>query len=301
LTDPFDGAPARGPAPTRVDAHHHLWDLGSGRYSWPTPAEVEIHRTFTPQELAPEIEAAGIDMTVVVQASDSLADTDSMIEAAAAFPWIAGVVGWLPIGDRRVAERELEMRRGRLCGVRHLIHWETDPDWLVRPANQPGLALLAEAGLPFDVVAVFPEHLPLVPAVAEAHPDLRLVIDHLAKPPFRGEGWDGWVDALRRAAEYPRVYGKVSGLDTAAGPAWTVNELRPAWEVALDAFGPERLLFGTDWPVCRLVSTYGQVVTAAMMLVAELSPSEQDRVLGGTAIEVYGLTPGVAPSPRGAG
>ena len=297
MTDASDGDPARVSAPS-VDAHHHLWDLGSGRYSWPTPADARIYRTFTPDDLAPELEAAGIHATVVVQATDSLADTDSMIEAAAAFPWIAGVVGWLPLGERVVAERELEKRRDRLAGVRHLIHWDPDPMWLIRPANQPGLALLAEAALAFDVVAVYPDHLPLVPEVAKRHPELRLVIDHLAKPPFRSSGWDQWVDAIRRAAQSPNVYAKVSGLDTAAGPDWTVDELRPAWDVVLEAFGPTRLLFGTDWPVCRLVSTYGQVVAAARTLVAELSPIERDRVMGGTAIEVDRLSVGAGASPH---
>ncbi|HET9522149.1 MAG TPA: amidohydrolase family protein [Candidatus Limnocylindrales bacterium] len=286
-------------APVRVDAHQHFWDLESGRYSWPTPAEAAIHRTFRPEELEPELRAAGIDATVVVQATDSLADTDAMLDEASRHPWIAGVVGWLPLANRPAAERELDARggRGRLCGVRHLIHWEADRDWLLRGGVQAGLDLLAEQRLPFDVVAVFPDHLPLVPAVADAHPDLILVIDHLAKPPFRSEGWDRWVEAMRRAADRPTVHAKVSGLDTAAGPGWTVDELRPAWDVALDAFGPDRLLFGSDWPVCRLVSSYGDVVSAARDLVAELTPPEQDRVLGGTAIEVYRLVPSPATVP----
>jgi L-fuconolactonase len=275
----------------RVDAHQHFWNLESGLYAWPTPAESAIHRTFTPEDLAPETRAAGIDATVVVQASDSLADTDAMIAAAGEHAWIAGVVGWLPLADRAAAEQALESRAGRLCGVRHLIHWDADPEWLARPQVQPGLALLAERGLPFDVVAVFPHHLPLVPAVADAHPDLVMVIDHLAKPPFRGDGWDSWVTAIRRAAASPQVHAKVSGLDTAAGPGWSVDEIRPAWDVALEAFGPDRLLFGSDWPVCRLVSTYPDVVAAAQALVAELTISEQERILGGNAIGLYGIVP----------
>jgi L-fuconolactonase len=280
--------------PARVDAHQHFWDLGSGGYSWPTAAEAAIHRTFRPEDLAPELRSAGIDATVVVQATDSLADTDAMLDVAVRHPWIAGVVGWLPLADRPAAERELDARRGRLCGVRHLIHWEADSEWLLRADVQTGLDLLAEQRLPFDIVAVFPDHLPLVPAVSTAHPDLVLVIDHLAKPPFRSDGWDRWAKAMQRAADCPNVHAKVSGLDTAAGPGWTVDELRPAWDVALDAFGPERLMFGSDWPVCRLVSSYDEVVSAAGELVAELSPSERDRVLGGTATEVYRLAPSLA-------
>jgi L-fuconolactonase len=274
-----------------IDAHHHLWDLETGLYAWPTSAEAPIYRTFTADDLAPELGPAGIAGTVIVQATDSLADTDAMIRAAERHPWIAGVVGWVPLADRGAAERALWPRRERIRGIRHLIHWERDPDWLLRSEVQPGLDLLAREGLPFDVVAVFPNHLPLIPRVATAHPDLVLVIDHLAKPPFRADGWDEWVSALRRAAQQPRVFAKVSGLDTAAGPGWTVAELRSAWEVALEAFGPERLLFGSDWPVCRLVSTYAEVVSATRDLVAELSASEQEQVLGGTARAVYGLPP----------
>lgn len=276
----------RGP---RIDAHHHLWNLESGFYAWPTEAEPAIHRTFTASELEQEIGPARIDATVIVQATDSLADTDAMLEAARLHRWIAGVVGWVPLADEAAVERELDARGGWLSGIRHLIHWESDAEWLLRTEIQPGLAALARRRIPFDVVAVFPNHLRLVPAVAAAHPDLVLVIDHLGKPPFRAPGWDAWVEDLRRAAAPPNVRAKVSGLDTAAGAGWTVDELRPAWEIALEAFGPDRLMFGTDWPVCRLVSTYSEVVDAAHVLAAELSPGERDRVLGGTAIEVYDL------------
>jgi L-fuconolactonase len=274
----------------RIDAHQHFWNLESGLYSWPTAAEAPIHRTFAPIDLESDLRAAGVDATVVVQANDSLADTDAMIALARDHEWIAGVVGWLPLLDRAAAEGALDARRDSLNGVRHLIHWEEDPGWLVRPEVQPGLALLAERNLPFDVVAVFPAHVDLVPEVAAAHPDLVLVLDHLAKPPFRGDGWNRWVHAIGRMAAFPNIFAKVSGLDTAAGEGWTADEIRPAWEVALEAFGPARLLFGTDWPVCRLVSSYRDVVAASLALVAELTPSEQDRVMGGTAAEVYRLS-----------
>jgi L-fuconolactonase len=282
--------PAGGAAQSRrIDAHQHFWDLESGLYAWPTAADAPIHRTFAPADLAPELAATGIDATVVVQATDSLADTDAMIDLARKHSWIAGIVGWIPLMDRAAAEEALDARAEKLRGVRHLIHWEADPEWLIRPQVQPGLALLAERNLPFDVVAVFPNHVDLIPRVAAAYPDLVLILDHLAKPPFRGRGWDAWVEAIRRVSAHPNVFAKISGLDTAAGTGWTLDEIRPAWTVALEAFGPGRLLFGTDWPVCRLVSTYGEVVAASRSLVAELTSSEQDRVLGGTAAEVYRL------------
>lgn len=281
------GLPVAGPL--RIDAHQHFWDLESGRYDWPTAADGPIFRTFGPADLEPGLIASRIDRTVLVQTTDSLADTDSMLAVASANSFVAGVVGWVPLRDPAAAERELEARAGRLCGVRHLIHREADPEWLLRPEVQPGLELLAERGLPFDIVAVFPEHLMLLPLVASRHPDLNLVIDHLAKPPYRRDGWDEWIRQVRAAAAHPRVFAKVSGLDTAAGPGWEPDELRPAVDAALDAFGPARLVFGSDWPVCRLVSEYEDVVRATEWLIAALSPDEQSDVMGGTATRVYGL------------
>ncbi len=280
---------ARMAVPERIDAHQHFWDLASGRYDWPTPAEGPIFRSFGPEALAPELAAAGIARTVLVQTTDSLADTDSMLEVASRHPFVAGVVGWVPLTDRVAAEEALDARASRICGVRHLVHREADPAWLLRAEVQPGLALVSERGLPFDVVAVFPRHLRLLPAVRERHPDLVLVIDHLAKPPYRADGWDQWVADLRAAANLPGVYAKVSGLETAAGAGWTVDELRPGLDVALEAFGPSRLLFGSDWPVCRLASTYADVVDAAETLVADLTEDERAAIMGGTATEVYRL------------
>jgi L-fuconolactonase len=276
-----------------VDAHQHFWDIESGAYAWPTPADGAIYRTFRPDDLAPELGPAGIDRTVLVQTVDTLADTDSMLHAAHDYAFIAGVVGWVPLADVAAAERALDERAGRaLRGIRHLIHQEPDPDWLVRPEHQAGLALLAERGLVFDVVAVFPRHLGLVPAVADRHPALTLVVDHLAKPPIRArerDGWDAWVRDLRSAASRPNVHAKISGLDTAAGPDWSVAELAPAVDVALEAFGPDRLLFGSDWPVCVSVSTYRGVVAAADELLTALTVDERAAIMGGTATRVYAL------------
>ena len=281
---------------SRTDAHQHFWDLASGRYDWPTEAEGPIFRSFGPAELAPELQAAGIDRTVLVQTTDSTADTDSMLEAAVRHPFIGGVVGWVPLQDPASLQAELDRLDGRLSGVRHLIHREADPGWILRGDVAAGLGELERLGLPFDVVAVFPDHLALVPEVARRHPDLVLVIDHLAKPPYRGEAWDAWSAQLRAAAAAPTVRAKISGLDTAAGPGWTVGELRPAFDLALEAFGPDRLLFGSDWPVCRLVSSYGDVVRATQQLIEGLSADEQARIMGGTAAEVYALA-----QPMGAG
>jgi L-fuconolactonase len=276
--------------PRRIDAHQHIWDLATGAYAWPTAAESAIFQSFAPPDLAPELPRAGIDGTVLVQAADSLADTDAMVEARATNPWILGIVGWAPLDDADAAARAIEPRLGQgLRGIRHLIHHEPDPDWLIRSDVQSGLARLASFGLAFDVVAVFPNHLRHVPRIADEHPGLTLVIDHLAKPPIRAAGWDRWRRELEAAARRPNVVAKLSGLDTAAGQGWTMDEIRPSVDVAIEAFGPGRLLFGSDWPVCLQVSAYGEVVDATERWLSELSRDERAAVLGGNAEHVYRL------------
>ncbi len=253
------------------------------------PTAQSIGRS-TPADLEPELGPAGIDATVLVQTVATLDDTDSMLAMADRHPFIGAVVGWVPLDDVRAAEAALDARHHpALRGVRHLIHHEPDPEWLVRDAVSDGLELLARRGLSFDVVAVFPEHLRLVPVVADRHPDLALVLDHLAKPPFRSAGWSTWHDQLRRAAARPNVVAKLSGLDTAAGPGWARDEIRPAVEAAVEAFGPQRLMFGSDWPVCRLASSYREVIDAIDGLVSQLTASERSDVLGGTAARIYGV------------
>ena len=279
------------PAGLRIDAHHQLWDVESGRYSWPTPADGAIYRTFTMGDLEPELDAVGIDGTVLVQTVNSLDDTDSMLAVAERHPIVRGVVGWVPLTEPRDLETALDARPDiRLRGVRHLIHHEPDPGWLVRPDVDAGLAMLARRGLTYDVVAVFPAHLDLVPVVADRHPDLTLVIDHLAKPPFRSDGWVTWTRQLAAAAARPNVYAKLSGLDTAAGPGWTVDELRPAIDYAIETFGPSRLMFGSDWPVCRLVSQYADVLDLILETADSLGETERRAILGDTAIRAYGLS-----------
>jgi L-fuconolactonase len=278
--------------PLRIDAHQHFWDIGSGHYDWPTPSEGPIYRTFAPVDLEPELAPARVSGTVLVQTVNTLEDTDSMLANADRHPWITAVVGWVPLADPAAAERELDARpHPRLRGIRHLIHHEPDPAWLTREDVGQGLGVLAQRGLTFDVVAVFPNHLCLVPLLADHHPDLTIVVDHLAKPPFRSGSWSRWQEELREAAARPNVVAKLSGLDTAAGDGWTPVEVEPAVDAALEAFGPDRLMFGSDWPVCTLVSTYGEVVAAIDRLVESLSETERQAVMGATAARIYGFSP----------
>ena len=274
--------------PMRVDAHHHTWDLATGMYRWPTPAEAPIFRTIEVDEIEPHLAAAGIDRTVLVQAANDRRETWAMLAAADAHPWIGAVVGWVPLDRPAEAGRLLESfcRHPRFRGVRHLIHNEADPDWIVGPAVLDGLAVLAERGLVYDVVAVYPDHLRHVPALADRFPTLTFIIDHLAKPPFGTDRMDDWAAQLAAAAR-PNVVAKVSGLDTAAGPGWTADTLRPAVDLAFDVFGADRLLFGSDWPVSELGGGYERVFAATLSLLAGRSAGEREAVLGGTARRVY--------------
>jgi L-fuconolactonase len=266
-----------------VDAHLHIWDLERSDYAWLAP-DHPLHRTFTPEQAHSELEAAGITSAVLVQAEDSERDTRLMLEAANRHPWIAGVVGWVRLDDPPVAERQLE----GLCGVRHLVHNDPRDDFLGLAGVRRSLRQLAERGLPFDVPDAWPRHLAATADLAAELPELRIVLDHLGKPPFGDAGWARWRATLADVAAHPNTVAKVSGLQ-APGRPFTVDSVRPAWEAALELFGPQRLMWGSDWPLTVLVGGYGHAWDVMSTLVAELSPHEQERVLCGTATDVYRL------------
>jgi L-fuconolactonase len=273
---------------TRIDAHQHFWDLERGSYPWLTPTHGPIYRSFGPADLEPLLAAAGIDRTVLVQAADSYADTEAMLAHADAHEWIAAVVGWVPLERPDEAAAALDRFGGhpRFCGVRHLLHDELDPDWVVRPAVLESLALLEERGLVFEIPAVFPDHLVHVPALAARFPRLRIVVDHLGKPPIRDRILQPWAEQLAAASAFPNVYAKVSGLNTVAAPGWSAEDLAPYVDHALACFGAGRLCFGSDWPVCLLADDYARVVGETERA---LPPERREPVLGGTASELYRL------------
>ncbi len=278
-----------------VDSHQHFWDLDKVEYPWLVPAYGPIYRTFAPAELAPQLAAAGIDRTVLVQAANSYADTDAMLAQAAEHDWIGAVVGWLPLEDVREAAQMLDSRYAAdpwFKGVRHLNHEEADPDWLVRPAVIDGLKLLQERGLVYEVVAVHPLHLGHVPTLARACPHLTIVIDHLAKPPIASGHYDAWKVDLRAAAEQPNVHAKISGLNTAADWAsWDAADLEEPVGFALEVFGAQRLLFGSDWPVAILAGDYARVWQETNAVLDRLAVSDADRlaILGGNAASLYAI------------
>lgn len=275
-----------------VDAHQHFWDPARVRYPWLAPYYPELDRNFGFADLAPHLDAQGVDATVLVQSADSLEDDEAMFEIAGAHGEIAGIVAWVPIEDPDRAESLLDRFSGihRLVGVRTLIHNQPDPDWVLQPSVAAGLELLARRNLPFDYVAVLPRHLEHVPTLCERHPELRLVIDHLAKPPI-GADLETWAALMERAAASPNVYAKVSGLYPAAGDRvpWSLADLRPAFERALSLFGPSRLMFGSDWPICEVAGGYETVTGALFALIDELDEPARAALYGETAVRCYGL------------
>jgi L-fuconolactonase len=277
-----------------IDAHQHFWNLDKVEYPWLVPEFGPIYRSFEAPELEPQLKASGIDKTVLVQAMDSYEDTYYMFDVAAEHDWIAGIVGWVPLLKPDEAGKKLEefTKNPRFKGMRHLIHEEADPDWVVQDTVIEGLKVLASFRLTFDVVAVFPNHLKHVPTLAEKVPNLKMVIDHLAKPPYAdADAMQVWREQLAAAARYPQVYAKVSGLNTAIPntDSWTADDIKPAIDYALEQFGPERLMFGSDWPVAILAGDYARVWEETNKALASLGTDEREAILGKTATAFYSL------------
>lgn len=275
----------------RIDAHHHLWDLARRPQSWLAGERLgPIARTFELGELEPLLVANGIDATVVVQSSSSLDETRELLAIAAASGGrIAGVVGWADLNDPGLAD-VLASLTGPLVAIRHQVQDESDPWWLARAGIRRGLATVAGAGLAYDLL-ITPRELPAALETAAALPELRFVLDHAAKPPIASGGWEPWAAQLRELAALPNVSCKLSGLVTEADwSGWTPADLLPYARHVLDAFGPERVLFGSDWPVCTLAATYGSVLALAEQAAAGLSAPERAALFGGNASRIYGLT-----------
>jgi L-fuconolactonase len=275
-----------------VDGHQHFWDPARVPLPWLRPQHEAIARAFEPEELLPLLRDAGIEQTILVQSACSDEDTASMFERAAGRDWVAAVVAWVPLDSpARAAERLDELAADpKLRGIRHLIHDEADPHWILRPPVLESVALVEERGLVLELPAVFPRHLADVPELAAAFPRLTIVIDHLAKPPLGRDTFPAWAEQLAASAACPNVAAKISGLNTVLDrPDWSAADLRPAVETALEAFGAERLLCGSDWPVCLLNGDYARVWTETRRVLELVAPDRLGEVLAGTARRLYEL------------
>jgi L-fuconolactonase len=273
----------------RIDAHHHVWDLAVRDQPW-TADLPGLHRSFDLAELRPSLLAHGVDATVVVQTITVADETPELLALAAREPLVAGVVGWVDLISPDVADRlaALQAESGRLVGIRHQVQGEPDPRWLCRDDVRRGLAAVADAGLVYDLLVV-PPQLPAAIETVAALPELTFVLDHAGKPAIAaGAGLASWRSDIRALAALPNVAVKLSGLITEADHAtWTVDQLRPYVRTLLDAFGADRVMFGSDWPVCLLAGSYDDVITAAEVLTGGLDAREQAAVFGRTAAQWY--------------
>jgi L-fuconolactonase len=276
-----------------IDTHQHCWNLDLLEYSWLVPEYGSLYRTYEPRELEPQLKAAGVDHTVLVQAANSYEDTNYMLRQADAFPWIIGVVGWVPLDNPREAGAILDRKytkHPKFRGVRHLIHEEQDANWLSRKLVIESLGLLAERDLTFDVVSVLPSQLKHVPKLAEKLPKLRIVIDHLSKPPIKDKGWNPWAKQMAECAAHPNVYAKISGLNTAADwNTWSADDLKPYTNFVVEKFGADKLMFGSDWPVAVLAGDYQKVKVETEKAIAHLSKAQREAIWSKTAIKFYNL------------
>lgn len=277
----------------RVDAHHHQWDLSVRDQPWAAGIAV-LQRSYLLAELRPLLRATNLDCAVLVQSLPEAAETEWLLAGSYGEGDIAGVVGWVDLTAADVDDRLVALRSGpgggRLVGVRHPVQSEADPDWLARDDVRRGLRAVAAAGLTFDLLLTA-DQLPAAVAAARAVPALNFVLDHAGNPPVLDAAASAmWRTNLRALAAQPNVAVKLSGLVTRFGSApWSIARLRPWTETVLDAFGTERTMFGSDWPVCLMAATYPEVLAAAEALTARLSAAEQQRVYGDTAAAWYRL------------
>ena len=276
----------------RIDSHHHLWDLTQPfDYRWlDGPTMAPIHRNFLPENLEPLLLAAGIDRSVVVQTQHNLKENDWALAIADRTPWIAGVVGWVDLASPDCEAQLLEARRHpKFVGVRHVTQDEPNDDFIVSEPILRGLKVLERHRVPFDLL-FYVKHLHHVPELVKRLPKLPMVIDHLAKPRIREQVTDDWLPHFRAAAAYPQIICKLSGMITEANWAsWKPSDLKPYVQAALELFGPDRLMFGSDWPVSNLAGSYSALVDALNDALGPLSDSERDAIFGGTAARFYGL------------
>jgi L-fuconolactonase len=277
-----------------IDAHHHVWDLGVRDQDWITgPALAPLRRDFLLGDYQSVAKANGVAASVVVQTVTVPGETPELLALADSSDLIAGVVGWTDLTAPDIADRIAALKDrsggGKLVSLRHQVQSEPDSDWLTRSDVLRGLAAVARAGLVYDLV-ITAGQLSASTRAAAAVPDLVFVLDHLGKPLIAAGLTEPWARDLRRLAALPNTVAKLSGLVTEADwRRWQVADLRPYAEVALDAFGPARLMFGSDWPVCTLAASYPDVLAAAQDLTASLTATEQEAVFSGTAASIYGL------------
>jgi len=282
---------------TQVDAHQHFWHLARGDYGWLTPDFAPIYRDFEPTDLAPLLRSAGVDLTVLVQAAPSVPETEFLLDIAAQTDFVAGVVGWLDMEAADAAETTARLAGNRwLKGLRPMIQDIADDRWMLKAELDPAFTALTAHELVFDAL-VKPNQLLHLPELVARYPDMTVVIDHGAKPNIANwrvgdRDFERWAALMKTLAQSPHTWCKLSGLVTEAGANWQANDLRPYTETILAAFGPERVIWGSDWPVVTLACDYERWRSCALALLADVDDTGRQAIFGGNAVRCYGLGQG---------
>jgi L-fuconolactonase len=275
-----------------IDAHQHFWVYTPEEYGWIDDSMAALRRDFLPNDLDRELASAGFHGSVAVQARQSLEETRSLLDFADRSPSILGVVGWVDLRSPEVrSQLQTFAHSPRFVGVRHIVQAEPDDRFLLQPEFLRGISVLEEFDLAYDIL-IYPRHLPVAAEFVERFPRQRFVLDHLAKPPIKSGAVDLWATGIRRLAAFPNVFAKLSGLVTEADWChWKPEHIAPYLDVTFDAFGPERLMIGSDWPVCLASASYGRAVDVVKNYVLRNKPGSLDDVMGGTATRFWRLTP----------
>jgi L-fuconolactonase len=274
----------------KIDAHQHFWKYNNRDYVWMSEGMDGLRKDYLPPDLSPLMITAGITGTVAVQARQSLEESAWLLQLADEYPFIQAVVGWVDLSSDRVVE-QLDRFAGhpKFRGVRHVLHDEPDDNFMLRETFLNGLSQLKRFDLTYDLL-LFPRHLPIACEVVKRLPDQPFVLDHMAKPPVRAREMQPWARDLKRLAGFANVFCKISGLVTEAKwDSWQAKDFEPYLDIVLNAFGPHRLMIGSDWPVCTLAGQYASVTKAASDYLSRLSTDEQNAILEKNPIEFYSI------------
>ena len=275
----------------RIDAHQHFWIYNETEFGWIDDSMAALRRDFLPPDLEPELKARQFHGSVVVQTRQTLEESRWLLELADRHSSVLGVVGWADLASPDIEQQlRLLTLHPKLVGLRHIVQSEPDDRFLLRPEFLRGIAALEQFGLAYDIL-IYAKHLPVATEFVEMFPRQRFVLDHIAKPPIKNQGIDVWAAGIHKLAKFPNVFCKLSGLVTEADwKAWTKEQIRPYLDVAFGAFGPRRLMIGSDWPVCLVAASYGQVIGLVHDYILERAPEHAADVLGGNAQRFWRLS-----------
>lgn len=271
-----------------IDSHQHFWTLARGDYGWITEDLAPIYRDFSPQDLRPLLDAHGVDATIAVQAAPTWPETEFLLDIAQLNPWVLGVVGWMDITAETAADaiRGAAETHPRLLGLRPMIQDISDDRWMLQNSLRPAIEAMAASNLTFDAL-VLPQHLAPLETFVRAYPSLRVVVDHGAKPEIRNQGFEPWAGDIAAVAKHPNVWCKISGLLTEASADQTADDLAPYVQHIITVFGPERCLWGSDWPVLTLAGEYGSWLQTLQRRTEGLSEDQRHGVMGKNALAAY--------------